>query len=230
MRNYYYRQIGNKEVIQRLDARYQSRQTDSGRVWDTSHGVSFLEPPPTKGLPEWCLLYHMSDEAEGGRSQKDGKPWRFIEQQEVLHLLDILSNKAVDFSLLAKPASIVLLERLLDTQAKLHWLGCLQWHIRIEDRLSCVCNEFDMCRTYASSSDNFEVSVGEDGDSMECVSLKRVIDIAIQQGLVAKFCSHCHAVDRSFQRCSRCRRARYCDIECQRAHWNTHCKICRSTQ
>jgi hypothetical protein len=46
--------------------------------------------------------------------------------------------------------------------------------------------------------------------------------------LVRAMCSGCglHDPDSRMQLCARCRKARYCSPECQRAHWKTHKKVC----
>lgn len=41
-------------------------------------------------------------------------------------------------------------------------------------------------------------------------------------------CGSCGKTPASLQRCSRCRSERYCNRDCQKAHWKTHKKVCAS--
>lgn len=43
-------------------------------------------------------------------------------------------------------------------------------------------------------------------------------------------CSKCHVIEgepKTFRRCSRCGYALYCSVDCQKAHWREHKKMCR---
>ncbi len=40
-------------------------------------------------------------------------------------------------------------------------------------------------------------------------------------------CSHCGKAAQNLKKCSGCRQVRYCNAECQRAHWPQHKKDCR---
>jgi hypothetical protein len=42
-------------------------------------------------------------------------------------------------------------------------------------------------------------------------------------------CGNCHSIDRVLLRCARCKVARYCNTECQTAHWKLHRSFCFST-
>lgn len=48
--------------------------------------------------------------------------------------------------------------------------------------------------------------------------------------LFKKRCDNCKKVSEKVQVCSVCRLVKYCDRECQKAHWKTHkvdCKVCK---
>ena len=41
-------------------------------------------------------------------------------------------------------------------------------------------------------------------------------------------CAHCEKTSQDLKRCSRCRKANYCSLECQRNDWKHHKGICTS--
>lgn len=44
----------------------------------------------------------------------------------------------------------------------------------------------------------------------------------------AKCCAWCQSVSATLKSCSRCNAVFYCDRECQRSHWSTHKRPCKS--
>lgn len=69
------------------------------------------------------------------------------------------------------------------------------------------------------------VSVNFDGSTL--ITLKELHDL---ERVVGSDCSHCgrqRAPGAELKVCSRCRKAFYCDMACQKAAWKTHKKVCR---
>jgi hypothetical protein len=256
MRSHYSHDIDNSTIVERLDTKFKSRlyqprqheYSDDGpdvsmrTIWDTPHGISFVGPVAGESttkriLDTWLLIHHIDVSPANARGLiMDGRDARFIEAQEVMHLLDVIDEReknGADLALLEKPASVLKLERLLGVEAHLHWLACLSWQLSIKGELSCTCNPYDLCRSYSSSADNFEISVGKSSKSHEYVPLRSVIMIAIERGLVSpeKLCASCHVERESsitpLRRCLRCLSTYYCGTECQKADWRVHKKVCR---
>lgn len=50
-----------------------------------------------------------------------------------------------------------------------------------------------------------------------------------RDGIHKMLCIGCKKLVLQFSRCSRCKVAYYCNIECQRSHWNEHKRICRES-
>ncbi|KAG8628327.1 hypothetical protein KVT40_004200 [Elsinoe batatas] len=47
-------------------------------------------------------------------------------------------------------------------------------------------------------------------------------------GVKKEMCNACYSTDGQFKACSRCKKVKYCDAECQRKDWKTHKKVCVS--
>lgn len=84
----------------------------------------------------------------------------------------------------------------------------------------------EMFDAYVPESELVFVSVFQLNDKgMSCVVPSRCGGLAAR-ALLSSACAKCGLASAPLQRCSVCRRERYCSRECQRAHWQAHKPLC----
>jgi hypothetical protein len=85
---------------------------------------------------------------------------------------------------------------------------------------------------YTDSEDNFEIWLRkEDKDPLDCVSLSRLMDMFTIRGLLrdyskVKCCVICRK-ETSLNKCSQCKKVKYCGVACQKRGWSRHKHYCK---
>jgi hypothetical protein len=223
-----------------LNKQWSSTGEGDKRRWDTGFGISFAMPSYLDTEEEkklhmgWYFIYN----AEGsslmphGMEVSEGKGG-WVEPGEVVHLAEQLVGKSTEFSVFEKPISVTKLEQIYGVKASLHHMACLQWHLKVKNKFSCINNPFDMCRSYASGPNQFEVFFKGDDDPYEYMEMEDLFSaIKERYGTPETCCGHCWTVyEEVIKRCSGCKKVHYCGEECQTKDWKGgHSKICKKLQ
>ncbi len=230
----------NDKLKECLNQRYTS--VEDGKKWNTPYGISFGVPDYTgyKGCPNlWYLFYDKEISAMVANDciQINGLKSIQMDNDEILYLVTQLDKKETSFSVATKPDAVVTLESIYGVEAKFHNMLYLHWHINVPKVASFINNPFDMKQesatpflfsASATGESQFEVFFDKDHGKMEFADITDVLPELRRRGLVpaAKFCRGCGVISplKPLLKCSRCKKAYYCDKECQTEDWSPNHK------
>ena len=226
----------DEQVRECLNSRYP--RNEDGNKWTTPFGISFATPEyQCKYQMDWQYIY----DKEGTALAPDGREFGefsggWLEKREVMRLVKRFDQEEEDegFSVYKKPKAVEILENIFHVEARLHYLHCLIWHIKVNG-VSCNCNPFDLCHTYASGDWDFEALFKGDDDTTDYIDVYSLLNKMKTKGLIppSKLCAACGEISFSKEKkclpnCGRCKDTYYCDKKCQKQDWleNDHASKC----
>ena len=225
--------VTDKEVEECLNTHYAC--LEEGMRWQTPFGISFARPEYNTKRPYkigWYCLYDKEVDFAGASDMMEinGYKAQWLQPDEVLRVVKKCAKKPNDYTVFDKTDALLMLEKVLQTKARLHALFALQWHLTTPD-ISCLHNPFGLTGSHADNEREFEVLFTGEEDPIDYVSLSDLIAQLKTRELIppSTWCRGCDKilVDKALLACSRCKKSYYCNTACQTLDWKTrHRALC----